>query len=80
MRVQATRAGFYNGQLRPAGSIFDLLQDSDFSDSTVNLTAASPARVVGWMVRADGSPLTPLGSQFGVYAPASEGTAHELPT
>lgn len=53
MRVQAVAAGFYKGQMRAIGDVFDLLSPSDLSDSTVSqVPIGNPDYpLYGWMLQ-----------------------------
>src|SRR5581483_1865605 len=48
-RVQAVTAGYYNGQYYEPGEVFDLLQATDFSDSSVNYQVNANEYAPGWM-------------------------------
>lgn len=57
-RVMAVTAGYYLGVYRTAGDVFDIIQASDFSDSTVDYQINSNNVGYGWMARVP--PGTPL--------------------
>jgi hypothetical protein len=57
-RVIAITAGEYNGKYYVPGDVFDLLQASDFSDSSVNYGPDSADIQLGWMSQV--SSATPL--------------------
>lgn len=69
-RVQAVTSGFYGGMFRNPGDVFDLLQASDFSDSTLNYEIAGNEVTFGWMLQvAPATSLTlPDGSSFLITA------------
>jgi hypothetical protein len=49
-RVMAVTAGEYNGEYYAPGDVFDLLEATDFSDSTVNYGPESGTIQLGWMI------------------------------
>jgi hypothetical protein len=57
-RVRAVTAGYYSGEFRRPGAVFDLLNANDFSDSTQNYEIAGNESTNGWMVQVPSS--TPL--------------------
>lgn len=59
-RVQAVSAGFYRGDYKDIGDVFDLVNTLDFSDSTASqVPAGNPDYpVYGWMLSVPAS--TPL--------------------
>lgn len=58
-RVCAVTAGWYGGEFRKPGDVFDLLQASDFSDYTLNYEIAGNESTFGWMMQvAQSTPLT----------------------
>ena len=59
-RVQAVSAGFYRGDYKDIGDVFDLVSTADFSDSTQPQTPAGNPDypVYGWMLSVPAS--TPL--------------------
>ena len=52
MRVQAVASGFYRGQYRDIGDVFDLANTGDLSDSTVSQVPVGNADypIYGWML------------------------------
>lgn len=58
MRVQAVSSGWYNGIYYQPNDVFDLLQDSDYSDSTQNAQPHGNEWAPGWMLTVASS--TPL--------------------
>jgi hypothetical protein len=54
-RVQAVTAGWYQGTYYNVGDIFDLLQASDFSDSTLNYESGGGEYGAGWMLQVSAS-------------------------
>jgi len=57
-RVQAVTAGWYQGAYYNPGEVFDLLQASDFSDSSLNYEGGGGEYAGGWMVQT--APATPV--------------------
>lgn len=53
MRVQAVATGFYRGQFRDIGDVFDLASPSDLSDSTVSMVPPGNPDypLYGWMLQ-----------------------------
>ena len=53
MRVQAISSGFYQGDYKDIGDVFDLANTGDLSDSTVSqVPAGNPDYpVYGWMLQ-----------------------------
>jgi hypothetical protein len=52
MRVQAVYQGFYNGDYKDVGDVFDLLSVGDLSDSTVSVVSSDNPDypLYGWML------------------------------
>lgn len=73
MRVQAVAAGFYRGDYKDIGDIFDLVNGADLSDSTVSqVPIGNPDYpVYGWMLQVAST--TPLFSwaSTGLSSPRS---------
>jgi hypothetical protein len=57
-RVMAVTAGWYSGEFRNVGDVFDLLHSADFSDYTLNYEIAGAEYAQGWMMQV--APSTPL--------------------
>lgn len=51
-RVQAVTAGYYGGEYYNAGDVFDIVQASDYSDSTQNYQVHGAEYAPGWMLKA----------------------------
>lgn len=60
MRVKAVAAGFYNGDYKDIGDVFDIYETTDFSSSTVSQVPVSNPDypVYGWMTQVPST--TPL--------------------
>ena len=71
VRVRVVRAGYYAGEYRNIGDVFDIASITDYSDSTMNLVPIGNPDypLYGWMLQVP--PTTPLYNYARVSGSAS---------